>query len=237
MFKLFEYKLMLVKKEDYKEYEVFKNLVPKMKEFVDDFASFIHKGIEIGPDMAFMLTSESNILSTMIDVYFNNKYSNPSSSMMLYKHLSSFQNNTKRMIDLFIKFEQLQINSLKKREELVELGNSEEHLDEYDEHIQKIIDEGIKHVSDTATKMLENLRHIKCCILSDYTRLEMGVDIMKEYKRRTKKRSLSEKDFMNEFTVRFKVLSNSDKQFIEKEKMKNERSRNGTPNGGLSEKI
>lgn len=234
---MFGYRLILVKKEDLKEYEVFKNLVPKMKNFIDDFSKLIQKGIEIGPDMAYVLTSESNILSTMIDIYFNNKYSNPSSSMMLYRHLSSFQTNVKRMLDLFIKFEQLHVGSLKKREELVNQGLDDDGIQEYDEHVQMIIDEGINRVSDTATKMLENLRHIKCCILSDYTRLNMGVDIMKEYNRRIKKESLSEKDFMNEFTVRFKVLSNSDRQFIEKEKLKNERSRNGTTNGGLSEKI
>lgn len=236
MFELFGYKLMLVKKDALREYESFKQLIPKMKEFIEDFSDFIRKGIEIGPETAFILTSETNILSTLIDIYFNNRYSNPSSSMMLYKHLSLFQKDTRRMLDLFVRFEELQNSANIRAQKLVE-ENNEIEMDLFEDQLQKLTNEGFELVRKTALKMLNDLKHIKCCILSDYTRLEMGVDIMKEYKRRKSKHSLSEKDFMNEFTVKFKVLSNSDRHFIEKEKMKNERSRNGTSDGGVSKEV
>lgn len=227
---------MIVKREDYRELQVFKELVPKMKNFIEEYSYVISQGIEISSETAFVLTSQSNILSTLVDIYFNNKYSNPSSSMMLYKHLSSFQNNTRRMIDLFVKFQTLQSESANMRNSVNESGD-EDAIETFESQLKSLTDEGFRLVAQTGTAMLEDLKHIKCSIMSDYTRLELGVDIMKEYKRRKAKESLSEKDFMNEFTVRFKVLSNSDRQFIEKEKLKNARNRNGTANGGVSKKV
>ena len=217
---------MIVKREDYEELEVFKRLVPKMKGFIEDLSTFIRNDMIIGPDTAFVLTTESNVLSTLIDVYFNNKYSNPSTSMMLYNHLSLFQKNVKRMLELFIKFE-----------ELKPVMNKYQENGDTNEELQEIVNEGIGLITKTANSMIENLKHINSSIMGDYVRIEMGVNIMKEYKKRKQKNSLSEKDFMNEFTVKFKVLSNADRQFIEKEKIKNERHRNGTTDGGISKKV
>ena len=217
---------MIVKREDYEELEVFKRLVPKMKGFIEDLSTFIRNDMIIGPDTAFVLTTESNVLSTLIDVYFNNKYSNPSTSMMLYNHLSLFQKNVKRMLELFIKFD-----------ELKPVMNKYQENGDTTEELQEIVNEGIGLITKTANSMIENLKHINSSIMGDYVRIEMGVNIMKEYKKRKQKNSLSEKDFMNEFTVKFKVLSNADRQFIEKEKIKNERHRNGTTDGGISKKV
>ena len=90
--------------------------------------------------------------------------------------------------------------------------------------------------------MIEAIRHIKCVIIPDKKRLELGYDVMRAYKKRMKKenkkiKSLSEDNFMNEFSVRFKVLSNSDREFIEKERVKNERNRTRNADGGLSKKV
>ena len=238
---MFKYKLKLVKTDDLKEYETFKAVVPALYELTDDIISYIKEGLEISPETAFVLTTLSESLSTMIDIYFENKYSNPSSSMMLYKHLSLFQEHVREIISIFIKCQELKAASDKRRQEFIR-NNDDYELEMYEKQLSKILDEGAEIYNKTCIALIEAIRHIKCVIIPDKKRLELGYDVMRAYKKRMKKenkkiKSLSEDNFMNEFSVRFKVLSNSDREFIEKERIKNERNRTRNADGGLSKKV
>lgn len=212
----FGYKLRLIKNSDLKEYELFQKAVFSIHKQSDDFGRWLFEGFPLNENTLQQLSLDIEGLHTFIDIYFNNKYSSPSSTIMMFKKIDVIRKTAAQLIDIteeVVKIDHLkeQINDNKKPEEFDE--------DLFNLRYEMVISAAIKQAERLTKNMLGALRSIHLVIESDLIKLILGVDIMEEYKKRCK-RLPKNKDLSTDFHVHFKAVSKDDRRFLEKEKNK-----------------
>lgn len=218
----FGYKLRLVKKSDLKEYRLFEKAVFTIQKQSNDLGQWLYDGFPLNEDTLHQLTVDVEGLHTYIDIYFNNKYSLPSSSMLMFQKIDVLRKSAGNMVDVVA-----EVDKIERIKSQIDSGvvppNLEFDPDEFIDTYQKAMEAATAHVKKLTAMMLKALNGIMLVIESDLLKLIMGVDIMKEYKKRCK-RLPKDKDLSTEFFVHFKAVTKDDRRFLEKERNKNERS-------------
>lgn len=209
----FGYKIRLVKKNELREYDLFEKSVYAIHQQCNDFGQWLYKGFDLDRNTANQLTVDIEGLSTFIDVYFNNMYSSPVNSMQMFKALDAIRKHSSNLIDIIGM--SMKVNSYVKNinESEVDIDYVRDQYDEYRSRLNKQLDHEVDEI-------LAGLKYITVVIEHDLIKLLLGVDIISEHKKRIK-RIPKNKDLTSEFNIRFKVLTPSDRRFLEKEKMKN----------------
>lgn len=215
---MFGYKLKLVKKKDLQEYEVFEKAVHAIHQQTDEFGQWLYDGFNLNKETIHQLTIDIEGLHTFIDIYFNNKYSSPTSTMLMFSKIDLIRKTGAQLIDLISKVVKLdEMKAVLDKERPDEYDN-EETKQEYESTIEAVVNK----VKELTRVILIALREINLTIESDLIKIILGVDIMEEYKHRCK-RLPKNKDLSTDFFVHFKAISKDDRKFLEKEKIKNER--------------
>lgn len=95
--------------------------------------------------------------------------------------------------------------------------------DEFETMYKQTINTANQQIQRLLRRIIADLKNIDIVIEADLFRLIIGVDIIKDYKDR-QKRFIDDKQLMTNFGIRYKVITNDDRRFLEKEKYKNEQS-------------
>ena len=88
----------------------------------------------------------------------------------------------------------------------------------YNEHCKKVN----RQLDVEIDILLSILQYIDGSVSCDLAKINMGVNPITEYRKRLKRLPKNE-DMMSEFHIQFKALTKSDREFLEKERIKNER--------------
>lgn len=232
---MFGYKLKLVKKSDLKEQKNFKIVVNDLYETINSFGEFLSDpgGFELDRETATLLTEFNDEIGVYVDMYFSNKYSLPSNSLAMYTNMDKVRSHTLVIIDAITEYNK--ILSVQNKFE----ATCEEYGDEYRNSGDSIrlmaeIQKGYQEVGNTVSKacgyVLNSLLLLHHSVSGDKIRIDAGFDFDKQYKQRLK-RIPRDKELMSEFTVKFALNTRADKEYLLKEKVKNERSGARTSNG------
>lgn len=239
---MFGYKLQLVKKSDLVDVDIFKSSVHKIKEIADDFGEMISNGLNLTQDDCRRLTNFNDDLGLYVDIYFNNKFSLPSNSLSMYKALDEIRKNSKYIIDAICEYNKLQSVEEKFRDRFGD-NPSEADPEYYSEinHVASELQRGYQEVNNclgfSSINILNYLVMITQPIRGDINRIDIGIDFIKDYKRR-KKEEKKNKNLDSKFKVEYTLNTRSDKEFLLKERVSNEqRSRTRTSDGGSKETV
>lgn len=214
----FGYKIKLIKNADLKEYELFEKAVFAIHRQTDDFGQWLFDGFSLNENTVHQLALDIEGLHTFIDAYFNNKYSSPSSTMMMFQKIDVIRKTAGQLIDIVTEVSKM--DKVKEQAESAAEGENEYFdKDEFKKTYDKAMNMAIAQARRLTMRLLGALKSIHLVIESDLIKLILGVDIMEEYKKRCK-RLPKNKDLSTEFHVHFKAVSKDDRRFLEKEKNK-----------------
>lgn len=229
---MFGYKLKLVKKDDVSDVIIFKSAVNHIRDLITDFQEFIFSGLDLDRETVQKLTGFNDDLGIYIDIYFNNKYSLPSNSLAMYQNMDNIRKCSLVIIDAITEYNKLQSMENKFRDRFGEDDDPYTYSDRM--AIASEIQKGYSQVNETLGKasisIINSLLLLSTSIRGDSTRIEMGIDFIKDYKRRQKMKIKNE-TLDSEFQIKYVLNTRSDKEYLLKEKVKNERSRTRTSDG------
>lgn len=237
---MFGYKLMLVKKSDLHEQKVFKNVVYDLYDIIDAFKRFILEGFDLNRDTTTLFTEFNDELGVYVDMYFQNKYSLPSNALIMYKEMNSVRGHTTVIIDAIVEYNKILTVQGKYEETCKQFGNEYEFAEE-SVKLKDEIQQGYQAVTMTIGKacgyIINSLELIHHSVCGDKHRIDSDFDFVEAYKKRLK-RIPKDKKLMSEFTVKYALNTRSDKEFLLKEKVRNEqRSGTRTADGGSKETV
>lgn len=238
---MFGYKLMLVKNADLKELKSFKGVVMDLNDTVEAFGSFMSSGFELDRETATLLTEFNDEMGIYVDMYFDNKFSLPSNSLAMYTNMDKVRSHTLIIIDAINEYNKILSVQSKFQTTCDQFG------EEYSKSPEAImlageIQQGFQEVCNTVGKasgiILNSLLLLHHAVAGDKARIDSGYDFIKAYKKRLK-RIPKDKELMSEFTVKFALNTRSDKEYLLKERVKNDkqRSRARTADGGSKETV
>lgn len=229
---MFGYKLKLVKKDDASDVIIFKSAVNHIRDLITDFQEFIFSGLDLDRESVQKLTGFNDDLGIYVDIYFNNKYSLPSNSLAMYQNMDNIRKCSLVIIDAITEYNKLQSMENKFRDRFGEDEDPYTYSDRI--AIASEIQKGYSQVNETLGKasisIINSLLLLSTSIRGDSTRIEMGIDFVKDYKRRQKMKIKNE-TLDSEFQIKYVLNARSDKEYLLKEKVKNERSRTRTSDG------
>lgn len=217
---MFGYTLKLVKKKDLVEEEQYQKIVIALNTQINDFMNWFRNDIEIHPNTIDELTLNVEGLHSMIDIYYNNKFSAPSTSINLFEKMDNIRKLSSSLVDVFEQYGKM--NSLMMQNNMY----AQKHHVEMDPDILNTYNECKKDLdtnfSAVVYKIIGNLKLMHLAIENDVVQLMLGVDVIELYKTRNKR--LKRKKLQDDVTIQLKLQTKSDSQFINKEANKNERS-------------
>ena len=217
---MFGYTLKLVKKKDLVEEEQYQKIVIALNTQINDFMNWFRNDIEIHPNTIDELTLNVEGLHSMIDIYYNNKFSAPSTSINLFEKMDNIRKLSSSLVDVFEQYGKM--NSLMMQNNMY----AQKHHVEMDPDILNTYNECKKDLdtnfSAVVYKIIGNLKLMHLAIENDVVQLMLGVDVIELYKTRNKR--LKRKKLHDDVTIQLKLQTKSDSQFINKEANKNERS-------------
>lgn len=229
---MFGYKLKLVKKDEASDVIIFKSAVNHIRDLITDFQEFIFSGLDLDRETVQKLTGFNDDLGIYVDIYFNNKYSLPSNSLAMYQNMDNIRKCSLVIIDAITEYNKLQSMENKFRDRFGEDDDPYTYSDRI--AIASEIQKGYSQVNETLGKasisIINSLLLLSTSIRGDSTRIEMGIDFIKDYKRRQKMKIKNE-TLDSEFQIKYVLNARSDKEYLLKEKVKNERSRTRTSDG------
>ena len=230
MIPLFGYKLKLVKKKDLDELEQFDRIVRIINQQVYDMVNYITKLEKVDIPIQNQLVLDITGLNTFVDIYFHNKFSSPSSSLLMLKMTASIMKHLKGIMNVTGKC--ASIVKKAKRSQSEDFNCFDD--DDFNYRYREIMDDANRLISGYLLSIVTDLKNISIVVEPDLFRLVLGVDIIKDYKDRQKRFS-SDKELMTNFSIRYKVITDDDRRFLEKEKYKNEQSSRTRTSDGRSE--
>lgn len=218
---MFGYTLKLVKNKDLVDEEQYQKIVVALNTQINDFMNWFENDIEVNSQTINDLTLNVEGLHSMVDIYYNNRFTAPSSSINLFEKMDNIRKLSSSLVDLIEKYGKM--NSLM-------MQNSKYAQKHHIRLDQDIIDtyKDCKNELDTdisvvVYKIIGNLKLMHIAIENDVVQLMLGVDVIELYKTRNKR--LRKKRLKDEVTIQLNLQTKSDSQFINKEANKNERSR------------
>lgn len=231
---------MLVKKSELEEERVFRNAVLQLIGEIDRFGDFLSKGFDLNADTTAFLTEVNSTIGVYVDMYFSCKYSSPSNSLSMYTNMDRIRSNTLTIIDTITEYNKLLSVKKKYDHTCEELGEAYSSCPE-SRAIESELYEGFQQVTMTighaCATLINALFMLHQSVNGDKLRIEAGYDFRKEYKKRLKRIPKDDK-LMSEFTVKYMLNTRADKEYLLKEKVRNEqRSRTRTADGGSKETV
>jgi hypothetical protein len=235
---MFGYKLKLVKNSDLLEVDMMKKALSGIDNIIEEFGDFIAAGMDLNQATIKKITEMNDDLGVYVDIYFNNKFSLPSNALMMYSNMDTIRSNSLIIIDTITEYYKLQSVKEKYEHEVENgiLSYSEQNA------ISSEMSKGFNKINNNlgmaSANIINGLLLLSAAIRGDKTRVTMGVDIIKDYKHRQKMRKQNEK-LDGSFTIEYKLTSRSDKEYLLKERVKNDkqRSRARTSNGGSEKTV
>lgn len=237
---MFGYKLQWVKKSDVVDIEILKSSVAKIKETADEFSKFIQAGLNLTREDVQSLTEFNDDLGLYVDIYFNNKFSSPSNSLSMYNNLDVIRKNSTHIIDAITEYNKLQSVENRFRDRF-EGGDVDPAYYSEMNAVASEIQRGYQEVTNVlgygSIAIINALIMINTSIRGDLHRIEIGFDFIREYKKR-KKNKEHNPQLDSKFKVEYTLNTRSDKEYLLKEKVRNEqRSRTRTADGGSKETV
>ena len=240
---MFGYKLKLVKKDDLVDLEVLKASIKSIEDITSEFGDFMTSEIDLDMETIRKITEFNDDLGVYVDIYFNNKFSLPSNSLSMYQVLNTIRRNSMVIIDAINEYNKLQ-SVENKYNERFKNGDSYDDETTYGEHlaIASELQRGYQQVNNTmglaAANIISGLLLIANNVRGDQNRINSGLDIVRDYKRR-KKLKINKEQMDSKFSVQYVLHSRSDKEFVLKENVKNGKKRSGTrtADGGSEETV
>lgn len=235
---MFGYKLMLVKKSELQEEKVFRNAVLRLVGEIDRFGDFISNGFDLNGDTTTFLTEVNNTIGVYVDMYFSCKYSLPSNSLSMYTNMDRIRKNTLTIIDTITEYNKLLSVKDKYDETCEKLGDEYTGCQEslaIQSELFKGFQEVTQAVGHACANILNALFMLHQSVNGDKLRIEAGYDFRKEYKKRLK-RIPNDSKLMSGFTVNFLLNTRADKEYLLKEKVRNERRSRARTSDGRNEK-
>lgn len=227
---MFGYKLKLVKKDDLVDLEVLKTSIKSIENITSEFGDFMTSEIDLDMETIRKITEFNDDLGVYVDIYFNNKFSLPSNSLSMYQVLHTIRRNSMVIIDAINEYNKLQSVENKYNERF---KNDDQDESTYGEHlaIASELQRGYQQVNNTmglaAANIISGLLLIANNVRGDQNRINSGLDIIRDYKRR-KKLKANKEHMDSKFSVQYVLHSRSDKEFVLKETVKNGKKRSGT---------
>lgn len=240
---MFGYKLKLIKDSEEQEQLTFKSVVLNLNDVVDSFGEFLSNpdGFELDKETATLITEFNDEIGAYVDMYFANKYSLPSNSLAMYTNMDKIRSHSLIIIDAINEYNKILSVQGKFEASCEQFG--EEYASSVDAmRLMSEIQQGYQEVGNTISKccahILNSLLLIHHSVTGDKLRIEAGFDFVKAYKKRLK-RIPKDKNLMSEFTVKFALNTRSDKEYLLKERVKNDkqRSRARAADGGSEETV
>jgi len=239
---MFGYKLKLVKKDDLVDLEVLKTSIKSIENITSEFGDFMTSEIDLDMETIRKITEFNDDLGVYVDIYFNNKFSLPSNSLSMYQVLHTIRRNSMVIIDAINEYNKLQSVENKYNERFKNDDDQDEST--YGEHlaIASELQRGYQQVNNTmglaAANIISGLLLISNNVRGDQNRIDSGLDIIRDYKRR-KKLKINKEQMDSKFSVQYVLHSRSDKEFVLKENVKNgkKRSRTRTADGGSEKTV
>ena len=217
---MFGYTLKLVKKKDLVEEEQYQKIVMALNTQINDFMNWFSNDIKIDPKTIDELTLNVEGLHSMIDIYYNNRFTAPSTSINLFEKMDNIRKLSSSLVDVIEQYGKM--NSLMMQNSM----HAQKHHIEMDPDILDMYKECKEDLDTNAGvvvyKIIGNLKLMHLAIENDVIQLMLGVDVIELYKTRNKR--LKRKKLCDDVTIQLKLQTKSDSQFINKEANKNERS-------------
>lgn len=217
---MFGYTLKLVKKKDLVEEEQYQKIVMALNTQINDFMNWFSNDIKIDPKTIDELTLNVEGLHSMIDIYYNNRFTAPSTSINLFDKMDNIRKLSSSLVDIIEQYGKM--NSLMMQNNM----HAQKHHIEMDPDILDMYKECKEDLDTNAGvviyKIIGNLKLMHLAIENDVIQLMLGVDVIELYKTRNKR--LKRQKLHDDVTIQLKLQTKSDSQFINKEANKNERS-------------
>lgn len=218
---MFGYTLKLVKKKDLVEEEQYQKIVMALNTQINDFMNWFRNDIRIEPETIDELTLNVEGLHSMVDIYYNNRFTAPSSAINMFDKLDSIRKLCSSLVDVIEKYGRMNALMMQNK------GHAEKYGLEMDPEIintyKQCKEELDTDVGILVYKIVGNLKLMHLAIENDVVQIMLGVDVIDLYKTRNKR--LKKKKLHDEVTIKLDLQTKSDSQFINKEANKNERSR------------
>lgn len=219
---MFGYKLKLVKNDDLQQYEVFQKTVFAIQDQTENIIRWFDS-FDITDDSIKEIGHNIESINKLMDIYFENKYSSPTTSMNFFKTMDEIKKCSNRLIDVMMTFDKLGTIRTE-ADRRIKNGTNKFDIDSFESDMNKAVELFNEQLSTCIVHMIKLLRYVKSLISGDLTKLVIGVDIIQEHKSRLK-RLPKNNELLSEFTIRYKAITEDDNQFLQKEKVKNERNR------------
>lgn len=218
---MFGYTLKLVKNKDLVDEEQYQKIVIALNTQINDFMNWFENDIEVNSQTINDLTLNVEGLHSMVDIYYNNRFTAPSSSINLFEKMDNIRKLSSSLVDLIEKYGKM--NSLmmqnRKYAQKHHIILDQDIIDTYKDCKNELDTD----ISVVVYKIIGNLKLMHIAIENDVVQLMLGVDVIELYKTRNKR--LRKKRLKDEVTIQLNLQTKSDSQFINKEANKNERSR------------
>lgn len=243
MFNLFKYRLKFVPREDDQQLAEFKTIVNAIHQQITDFQNWLKNGFPVEPEIIEQMTTDQIGLRTFIDMYFKNKFSSPASAAAMWNNIDElckegrlFCETINDLVKTRTAFEKITKGDPSNNTD--ELNPEEAYVIEHaDELFTKTIETGGYCLKVQTFKILHILSAIHRSIEPDMMRIAMGIDVVRQYYKNKKIKSVDPK-METKFTIKMIAVSKADRDFIEKEKTNNERTkRNDGGSDGTDKKV
>lgn len=215
----FKHKLKLVLKDDLYQRETYEKSVKTIHDLCVTYTEWLQGSLEFDMLTIGKFVAMVETLACAIDVYVDNKFS-PASAGLLHPKLDDMRKHTTVIADIFHMM--IEVNdTINDKSKTIDSESVKALRETYDEYCSKIHEQ----LDMEIYCLLSILQYMDIVVTCDLNKINMGVDPIREYRKRLK-RLPNKKNFIPEFHIQFKVLSKSDREFLEKEKVKNAQRRN-----------
>lgn len=209
----FGYKLKLIKKSDMNEYSIFEKSVTYIHKQVDAMGNWIYGNVELTNDTVQQLSAYITDIRTYSDIYSKNKYSSPSSSLLMFANIDNLSKAASKMIDTIYDF--TKVNNVKSRVDKGDYPYEDFDITEFNNDYDEIVNVVDNIITKLKRNIITYLKGIIIAINPDLIKIALGVDIISEYKKQHR-RYLKDKSLSTEFVIRYKAVTSDDQNFLKK---------------------
>ena len=213
----FKHKLKLVLKDDIYQRNVYEKSVKSIHKFCIDSDGWLRGSLSFNTITIGKFVAMVEVLTTLVDVYVGNKFS-PASAGLLHPRIDDMRKHVSNIIDIFQMIIDVNDKLNKQTDSMTDQNDIDELQELYNEHCKKVN----RQLDVEIDILLSILQYIDGFVSCDLVKINMGVNPITEYRKRLKRLPKNE-DMMSEFHIQFKALTKSDREFLEKERIKNER--------------
>jgi len=216
---MFGLKLIKRDEEDAKEVRVFKKAVHNLHDHCTDLIKWIIDGFNVDPDSILHLISDMEVMGTLIDIYFNNKFSSPTNSMRLFQTHDECRKYVNEIVEI--------INGIITANELVRTAYEHREdgsidIDQINDEYEKLIDSAKDDLNRSVNLLIAEIKLIIAVIRPDLVRIDTGENLIETYYRNKALKDNSDK-MHTMFKVEYKVQPDEYRRYLNKEKTKEEK--------------